>query len=282
MTDAGLNGHALQTRSVDGLAIRYADTGARPGPALLMTSPWPESLFAFRRIWDRLAPTARLIAVDLPGFGHSEGRTDLFAPSAMAEFLRTLIADFDLGEPHVLAPDVGTGAALFLAARNPGSVASLIVGSGATAYPLDVGGTLADIIAAPDIEGLRGLDIRASIGATVEPVASHATEPDVWEDYVTSYEGGRFAESALYVREYPAELPVLADLLPSIDTPVQVMNAEHDVLVPPSNGAFLHDRLPRSRLASFDSGHFPWEQNAADYADVVADWITGAYKQRSE
>ena len=282
MTNTGLNGHALQTRSVDGLAIRYADTGARPGPTLLMTSPWPESLFAFRRIWDRLAPTARLIAVDLPGFGHSEGRTDLFAPSAMAQFLRTLIAEFDLDEPHVLAPDVGTGAALFLAGRYPGSVASLIVGSGATAYPLDVGGTLADIIAAPGIEGLRGLDIRAAIGATVEPVAPRATEPDVWEDYVTSYEGGRFAESARYVREYPAELPVLADLLPSIDTPVQVMNAEHDVLVPPSNGAFLHDRLPHSRLASFDSGHFPWEQNAADYGDVVADWITGAYKQRSE
>jgi DNA-binding CsgD family transcriptional regulator len=72
-----------------------------------MTSPWPESLLAFRRIWPRLAPLGRLVAVDLPGFGHSEGRTELFSPSAMAEFLHTLIGEWDLHEPHLLAPDVG-------------------------------------------------------------------------------------------------------------------------------------------------------------------------------
>ena len=227
-TAMGLNSQAPQTISVDGLAIRYVDTGEHPGPTLIMTSPWPESLFAFRRIWDQLTPVARLIALDLPGFGHSEARTDLFAPASMAEFLRLFIVQFGLVRPHLLAPDVGVGAALFLAARHPGSVASLIVGSGATAYPLEVGGALAGIIAAPDIEGLRDFDVRAGVGTTVEAVAPRAEEPDVWQDYVTSYEGGRFAESARYVREYPTELPVLADLLPAIDTPVQVMSAEHD------------------------------------------------------
>ena len=270
---------------MDGLKIRYVDThadtgtGNHVGPTLLMTSPWPESLFAFRRIWDRLAPLARLVAVDLPGFGHSEGRTELFGPSAMAEFLKTLIAEWELGAPHVLAPDVGASAALFLAARHPGSVTSLIVGSAGAAYPLDVSGALADMIAAPDIEGLRDFDARVGVGSAVEPVAPRAEEPEVWEDYVTSYEGGRFAESARYVREYPAQLPVLAELLASIDTPVQVVNAEHDELVPPSNGIFLHDRLPHSRLTSLDSGHFPWEQSAAQYAEVVADWISGGYSQ---
>lgn len=274
-----MNSQVPQTRSVDGLKIRYVDTGEHAGPTLLMTSPWPESLFAFRRIWGRLAPVARLVAVDLPGFGHSEGRIDLFAPSAMAEFLDALIAEWGLGKPHVLAPDVGAGAALFLAARHPGAVTSLIVGSGGAAYPLDVSGALADMIAAPDIEGLRAFDARVGVGSAVEPVAPRAEEPEVWEDYVTSYEGGRFAESARYVREYPAQLPVLAELLPSIDTPVQVVNAEHDELVPPSNGIFLHDRLPHSRLTSLDSGHFPWEQSAAAYGEIVADWITGGYSR---
>ncbi|NUK52372.1 hypothetical protein HRW14_19220 [Streptomyces lunaelactis] len=64
------------------------------------------------------------MAVDLPGFGHSEGRTELFTPSAMGDFLYALIGEWGLGTPHVLGPDVGTGAALFLAARHPASVAS--------------------------------------------------------------------------------------------------------------------------------------------------------------
>jgi pimeloyl-ACP methyl ester carboxylesterase len=123
------------------------------------------------------------------------------------------------------------------------------------------------------------MDIRASIGATVEPVASREGEPEVWEDYVSAYENGRFAESAQYVRRYPAELSVLAELLPKITTPVQVMNAEHDELVPPSNGEFLRDRLPHSRLASFDTGHFPWELTPEEYANVISDWITGEYRE---
>ena len=265
----------METRKVDELAIRCVDIGgAHSSTTVLMTSPWPESLLAFRRLWDTLAARARVVAVDLPGFGHSEGRNDLFRPSAMAEFLHTLITEWQLDRPHLVAPDVGSSAALFLAARHPESVASLIVGSGAAAYPLDVAGTLADIIAAPDIEGFRAADIRASVGAAVEPVAPHAVEPDVWEDYVTSYEGGRFAESARYVRSYPDELRLLAGVLPEITTPVLVLSAERDPLVPPSNGQFLHQRLAGSKLVSFDSGHFPWEENAPEYAAAIVDWIT--------
>ncbi|NUK36380.1 alpha/beta hydrolase [Streptomyces lunaelactis] len=277
MTSAALTGSVLRSRIVDGLAIRHVDTGEQSGPTLLMTSPWPESLLAFRRIWPRLAPMGRLVAVDLPGFGHSEGRTELFTPSAMGDFLYALIGEWGLGTPHVLGPDVGTGAALFLAARHPASVASVIVGSGGAAYPLDVSGALADMIAAPDLGFLHDFDARASIGAVVEAAAPKDEEPEVWEDYVSAYEDGRFAESARYVRAYPAELPLLGDLLPSIMTAVLVMSAEHDELVPPSNGVYLHDRLPNSRLVSFNSGHFPWEQASAAYGATVARWLNGEH-----
>ena len=275
MATTEIGGHRIETRKVDGLAVRCLGIESPQSSAtVLMTSPWPESLLAFRRLWPALTPLARLVAIDLPGFGHSEGRTDLFRPSAMAEFLHTLIAEWELGRPHLLAPDVGSSAALWLGARHPESVTSLLVGSGATAFPLDVAGTLADIIAAPDLEGFRAMDIRASIGASLEPVAPRATEPDVWEDYVSGYEGGRFAESARYVRSYPDELRTLADLLPGIATPVLVLSAERDPMVPPSNAHFLQDRLPHSRLVSFDSGHFPWEENAGEYAAAITDWIT--------
>jgi hypothetical protein len=37
--------------AVDGLRIRYMRGGKRSEIPLLLTSPWPESLFAFHRIW---------------------------------------------------------------------------------------------------------------------------------------------------------------------------------------------------------------------------------------
>ena len=90
----------------------------------MLTSPWPESVYAFTPMWASLAEHARLFAVDLPGFGASERREDLLSPRAMGEFLAQLVAEADLGTPHIVAPDVGTAAALFAAAAHPDRIAS--------------------------------------------------------------------------------------------------------------------------------------------------------------
>jgi pimeloyl-ACP methyl ester carboxylesterase len=262
------------TALVDDLRIRYTDSGTADSPVILLTSPWPESLFAFRRIWPTLARTGRLVAVDLPGFGHSEGRPDVLTPSAMGDFLRRFIAELGLGTPHLVAPDVGASAALFLAARHPDAVRSLVVGGGGAAYPLEVTCTLADIIAAPGIEVFEGQDVRATIGATVEIAVPRGQEPDVWEDYVSAYENGRFAESTRYVRSYPEQLPVLRDLLPAIRVPVHVFAAADDPLVPVSNGEYLAERIPGSELTILPASHFAWEEVPDEFAAIVADWVT--------
>jgi pimeloyl-ACP methyl ester carboxylesterase len=81
-------------------------------------------------MWATLAVHARLFAVDLPGFGASERRDELLSPRAMGGFLAELILEADLGRPHIVAPDVGTSAALFAAAAHPERIASVIVGTG--------------------------------------------------------------------------------------------------------------------------------------------------------
>lgn len=265
-----------QTVLIDELQIRYADSGPAGGPVILLTSPWPESLLAFRRVWPALAAAGRLVAVDLPGFGHSQGRPDVLTPRAMGDFLGRLIAGLGLGTPHLVAPDVGASAALFLAARQPGVVRSLVVGGGGAAYPLEVTGTLADIIAAPGIEAFQGQDIRATIGAAVEAAAPRAREPEVWEDYVSAYENGRFAESTRYVRSYPDELPVLRDLLPAIGVPVRVFAAADDPLVPVSNGRYLADRITGSELTILPAGHFAWEEVPDQFAALIAGGVARA------
>src|ERR1700738_1035297 len=80
-----------------------------------------------------------------------------------------------------------------------------------------------------------------------------------------------------YVRTYPTELPVLRDLLPQIQTPVQIIAGAHDFAVPPVNAEFLHERLPNSRLDIIDAGHFTWEDAADEYAALVTSWWSGGY-----
>jgi pimeloyl-ACP methyl ester carboxylesterase len=73
--------HAIhpQFRIIDGVSIRFAESGLRDDHALLL-SPWPESLYAFEPTWFRLAQHAHLVAIDLPGFGRSERSNELMSP----------------------------------------------------------------------------------------------------------------------------------------------------------------------------------------------------------
>ena len=267
---------ALQVdfRAVDGVRIRYADSGGSPGPVLLLTSPWPESVYAFAPMWASLADHARLFAVDLPGFGASERREDLLSPRAMGEFLAQLIAEADLGRPHIVGPDVGTSAALFAAAAHPERIASVIVGTGGTAVPLQLGEPLASWVLDPDLAKYREMDPRAIVGAAADTIAGGIPD-DIRADYLDCYDGDRFVESMRYVRRYPEELPELAELLPQIATPVTIINGRHDSVVPLANAEFLDERLPNSRLVVIDAGHFIWEEAPAEYAAAILDSLAG-------
>ena len=259
-------------RTIDGLRIRYADSGGTSEPTVVLTSPWPESLYAFAPIWGTLAEHARLFAVDLPGFGASERRDDLLSPRAMGEFLARLIAEAELGRPHIVAPDVGTSAALFAAAAHPERIASVIVGTGGAAVPLDLGEPLASWVLDPDLDKYRRMDPRAIVAVAIDTIAGGVPD-DIRADYLDCYDGDRFAESMRYVRRYPEQLPELAELLPRITTPVTIINGRRDRVVPVANAEFLDQRLPDSRLALIDAGHFVWEEAPAEYASIVLDSI---------
>jgi pimeloyl-ACP methyl ester carboxylesterase len=272
---------ATYFRVCDGVRVRYADTKADSDAVVLMLAPWPESLWAFRRIWEQVRAVGRVVALDMPGFGHSDQPAELIAPDAMGEFLARLIEDWALGAPHVVGPDVGTAAALFLAAKSPERVTSLSVGGGAVRFPIEAGGALEAVIQAPNLDAIRQLDARANISAADEIGAPQALEPEVHEDYVSAYDLGRFAESARFVRHYQVQNEVLRDLLPSILTPVQVVAGKNDELVPWSNNQYLADTLPNSVAHALDAGHFAWEEAASEYGRLVAEWVAGGYKTSS-
>jgi len=264
-------------RTVDGLSIRYADSDGPASQLIALTSPWPESLHAFDRMWPRLSGIARLVAIDLPGFGRSERRADLLSPAAMSEFLIRILDEWDIRDPHLVCPDIGTPAALFAAARHPGRIRSLVVGGGATAYPLEVGGTLKELIDAQDIDAFRSLDPRALVQGLMATLGPATPTSDIVADYVESNRGDRFAEATRYVRSYPEQLPLLAGLLPQVFTPVQIIAARRDPMVPVANAEFLHARLPNSRLDVLDAGHLAWEEASGEYGAIVAAWVNGGY-----
>jgi pimeloyl-ACP methyl ester carboxylesterase len=270
------NGIQPQFRTIDGLSIRYAQSEQRDDHALLL-SPWPESLFAFEPIWERLAEHTHLVAIDLPGFGHSERRDSLLSPRAMGEFVIRVADVFGLQHPHLLGPDVGTAAALFAAALRPRRFRSLIVGGGPAAYPLRLGGLLKDWVEAPDLEDYRRADPRRMVVSVLADIQRYVLLDFVREDYLASYQGDRFVESMRYVRSYPAQLRPLCERLSTISTPVQIIAGARDLMVPEINAEFPNERLPISTLNIIDAGHFTWEDAADEYAALATSWWQGGY-----
>ena len=80
------------------------------------------------------------------------------------------------------------------------------------------------------------------------------------------------------VQSYPTELEALRDVLPNIQTPVQIISGRRDAVVPLVNAAYLHERLPHSDLRVVDAGHFIWEDAADEYAALVNAWCADGFK----
>jgi pimeloyl-ACP methyl ester carboxylesterase len=132
-----------------------------------------------------------------------------------------------------------------------------MVGSGGTAVPLQLGSLLKDWVEAPGLDRFREADPRQIVAGALTGIERYVLPDPVRKDYLSSYEGDRFVESMRYVRTYLAELPALCDLLPQVETPVQVIAGGLDRAVPPVNAEFLHERLPHSKLDIVDAGTSP-------------------------
>jgi pimeloyl-ACP methyl ester carboxylesterase len=227
-------------RIIDGVSIRFVESDPGETDALLL-SPWPESIMAYEPIWLALAETTHLVAIDLPGFGRSERKDALMSPRAMG----------------------------FL---------SLLVGTGGSAVPLQLGAPLREWVFAPDLEAYRPIGGRSILERVIQTLERYVLSDSAREDYLASYEGTRFAESIRYVQSYPTELEVLRDVLPHIQTPARIVAGRRDTVVPPVNAEYLNARLPRSDLHLLDSGRFVWEDAADDYAALVRAWWDGGCK----
>jgi len=262
---------------IDGLKIRFQRNRVGVGIPLLLTSPWPESLYAFQRIWPILGAEAPLIAMDLPGFGQSEGRPQLMSPQAMGEFIPKFLSALGLERVHVIAPDVGTSALLFAANSHPDRFESLVVGSGATDAAL-VAGTLKDLINAPSTAPFEATSGDVIALGAIGQLMKVKPDPLVLKDYQASSAGRRFVEAMAYVRAYPSDLSILRALLAGIRTPVLGIWGTHDPLVPAENAKVLDKALPRTRSLLLEGGHFVWEDCANEYAAAILEWIRGGYK----
>jgi pimeloyl-ACP methyl ester carboxylesterase len=265
---------------IDGLQIRYASLLKGHKENLLFLSPLPESVFAYNPMWKGLSSEFNLLAVDLPGFGKSDARKELFSVRTMADFVVKIIDHFKFEKPHLIGPDIGAPISLFVAALYPAKIKSIVVGGAACVHPLQAEGVLKQIIEAPNLDDFRKIPVKDIIGGSLSELKNYLIPDEIREDYISSYEGGRLFESMEILRAYKTDVPALDKHLDKISVPVLIIWGEKDPIAPIINAEILHKRLSKSKLTIFkELGHYTWEEGWESFQTAAISWLNVGYKE---
>jgi len=254
--------------TVAGFELRIARAHRGDRPTLLLTNAFPQSIRCWESLWDRLAERFDLLAVDLPGFGRSKGRTEVMRPSAQAEVLVAVLDALGIAQAFVVGPDVGVPVALWLASAHPERVLGINVYDGPGTWPTDFDPALGSAVHSGLVRWLgvrppfRGYLMRQNFGAATK-AGYHQFRPSqaATEEYRSiCFDPEQHQRAFEYLGSYHEELPALEARLPSVQVPVLVTWGGRDAFVRPSNAERLHRLLPDSELTVFDdAGHFSHE-----------------------
>ena len=234
---AGKISHATHTfcmkpdfKDINGLRIRIAKSERKNAPTVLCLSPLPQSIRCYDNVWSRLSGVANLVAVDLPGFGRSEGGYEHMSFEAQSAFLEAFIDAQELEDVHVVAPDIAMPVALHYVIHRKHKVKSLMVGDGPAILPSADGSFIGRIVGSGFWRSLVRLNgVKTFIAGGMQlGYLRYSPTCDEIEDYVQSYAGQ--GQVTAFFKQYPEGQKELTDKIESLELPVKVFWGDEDAI----------------------------------------------------
>lgn len=267
--------------TVDGIRVHMRDEGPRTDsvPVVLL-----HGTSASLHTWDgwsaALRPARRVLRLDLPGFGLSDGLADGdFAIGRYVAFLQRWLDQLGVRRAIVAGNSLGGQIAWALAVADSSRVAGLVLVD-AAGFPLastsvPIGFRLARLPVANRL--FTHLLPRAVIRSSLRNVygdPSRVTEALVTRYYeLTLRAGNRAAVVRRLTATSGAPDP---EALRALRTPTLILWGGRDRLIPPDNAARFAERLAGSRVVRFDAlGHVPQEEDPAATAAAVLPFVQG-------
>lgn len=212
-----------------------------------------------------LSSSTRVLAVDLPGHGHSPGP----GRSSIADYSAVLLALLDaleLEQVVLAGHSMGGAIALWTALQAPQRVAGLVLA-----------GTGARLAVAPVF--LEALEQRPAEAVSMVVEACYA--PDSSPELRAAGERG-FAQVAPHVFRNDLLACHAFDVRPqvgSIACSALVLCGEADCMTPPKFSHYLHQHLPDAHLVMVpDAAHMLLVEQPRQVNAAMTDWLTSRYK----
>ncbi|MGK7311980.1 MAG: alpha/beta fold hydrolase [Candidatus Longimicrobiales bacterium M2_2A_002] len=277
-------GHPVQT-ALEVPEVAYVDVGSGP-ETLVLIHGLASNLGFWRYNIADLAEEYRVIAIDLPGYGHSEKSAIFpYTLSYFAETIQRLAEHLELDEVTLVGQSMGGQIAMVAALTYPELVDRLVLVDPAGIETFNPG----------EAAWLRNVYTVAGIRLTPEDAIRRNLTlnfyewDDEWEWMVEERarlaKTDEFDEFAFAVKKSVGAMldESTAPYLEQIEQPTLIVYGEYDGLIP---NPYLHpgfardvfeeghQRIPNSTLVAIpDAGHLSMIERPEAFDDIVKEWL---------
>lgn len=263
---------------IDGVRLHYQEKGT--GTPLVLIHGFTSSTYSWKDVFEPLAKSFHVIAVDLKGFGFSSKPDGDYSRRAQAMLVTHLLDHLQLGKVWVCGNSMGGEVALNFALQNPNRVAGLILLDSAGVVVPGLGTLAPDYLLIPGVgRVLMALALTSDKLVRQGLQKSFYNQALVTDDRVAYYHrplktrGGQLG--ALRARTQWPLFPVEQDLN-KIATPTLIIWGAQDALIPLAAGQKMSSLIKDSKLIIFENcGHLPQEEMPARVVDEVTRFIGG-------
>jgi len=282
-----------RTASIEGVNVFYREAGPADAPAIVLLHGFPASSNMYRNLIPALADRYRVIAPDYPGFGHSDmpDRAQFrYSFAHFADITDTLLTRLGVTRYALYVMDYGAPVGYRVALKHPERVTALVVQNG-NAYEEGLREFWKPIKAywASGQQAQRdvlraGTTLAATRAQYLDGVADRSrVDPSAWlQDQALLDRPGNVEIQLDLFYDYRTNLELYAQFQQFFrdrQPPTLIVWGKNDVIFPAEGArAYLKD-LPRAELHLLDTGHFALEDQGAEIARLMRDFLSRTFVQ---
>ena len=248
----------MQNTEINGLKIAYQVAGE--GDVVLLLHGWGGEAASFQPVFEWIAHSHKVYALDLPGFGKSQVPPTAWNTSNYAQFVIAFLEKFRIPKAHFIGHSFGGRISIIVSAEYPEKVDKLILVDSAgikprrtTKYYFRVG--------------------LAKIGKSLRRCGKYGT---LIADAVSVRAGSKDYQNAGDMRATLVKV-VNQDLrsrLPRITAPTLLIWGEDDKDTPVSFGQIMEKEIPDAGLVVLkEAGHFSYLDQFPQFCRIVASFL---------
>lgn len=256
---------------VNGRQVACDDTGGA-GVPLVLVHGFPLDRTVWADQTSGLADVARVVAIDLPGFGGSDAPLGPVTVDAYADHVRDTLDALGLGTVVLGGVSMGGYVAMAFHRRHPARLRGLVlVDTRAGADSAEAKKARDAAIALARAEG-AGAIAAQMIGKLLTP--AHAAEGDPLRTRLLAMMGAQPRETVVAALGALRDRPDASASIRTIAVPTLVVSGADDLIIPPTEAAAMHAAIPASRLAILPgAAHLPNVETPGQFNAAVRSFL---------